>query len=179
MKKIVGILGSLRKNSLHRTLFNEYKELSAGKFQLIEGDLKDIPIYNQDIDPQPASVTNLGKIILDADGVIFFSPEYNYSVPGVLKNALDWISRDERSPLNQKPATIIGASPGNIGTGRMQYHLRQIGVFLNLHFMNKPEVMIGNALQKIKDNKLVDASTREFLRKHADLFEVFIGRNID
>lgn len=174
MNKIVGIVGSLRKGSLNRTLFNEYMLLTKDKFEFIEGELKDIPLYNQDIETKPASVTNLSDIILSADAVIFFSPEYNYSVPGVLKNALDWVSRDERSPFSNKPAAIIGASPGNIGTARMQYHLRQIGVFLNIQFINKPEVMVGNALEKIKENKLVDESTKNFFVKHAEIFEKYI-----
>jgi len=175
MKKVIGLVGSLRKGSIHRTLFNEYLNLSKGHFELIEGEIENLPFYNQDIEPHPAVVTDLSQKILDAEGVIFFSPEYNYSVPGVLKNALDWVSRDPRSPFSNKPATIIGASPGNIGSARMQYHLRQIGVFLNLHFMNRPEVMIGNAFEKIKEGKLIDESTRSFLEKHVESFDKFIS----
>jgi len=174
MKKILVIVGSLRKDSLNRTLFNEYKEINKDKFEFTEGVIKDMPFYNADIDSEPDSVTKLGSQILGADGVMFFSPEYNYSVPGALKNALDWASRDERAPFNNKPATIVGASPGNIGTARMQYHLRQIGVFLNLRIMNKPEVMVGSANDKIKDNKLTDESTRKFFVKHAEAFKKFI-----
>ncbi len=179
MKKIIGVIGSLRKDSLHRTLFNEYKNLTADRFQLVEGEIRGIPLYNQDLDSAPPSVLELSGQILSSDAVIFFSPEYNYSVPGVLKNVLDWVSRDDRSPFNNKPAAIIGASPGNLGTGRMQYHLRQIGVFLNIHFLNKPEVMIGKAFDKIKDNKLIDQSTLDFLDKHANIFDQYIESHLN
>ena len=171
MKKVVGIIGSLRTDSIHRTLFNQYKELAKQHFEVVEGEIKDIPLYNQELDGQSDAAKNLSTLILGADGVIFFSPEYNYSIPGVLKNTIDWLSRDDRKPFDKKPAAIIGASPGNVGTARMQYHLRQVGVFLNLNFLNKPEVMIGKAFDKIKGGQLVDASTKEFLQKQIEAFE--------
>ena len=128
MKNIVALIGSLRKDSVNRAAFNHYKQLAAKEFNIVEGEIKDIPFYNAD-DKEPAVVTKLAQQIKDADGVIFFSPEYNYSVPGVLKNALDYLSRSDKQPFSNKPAVIVGASPGLLGTGRMQYHLRQIGVF--------------------------------------------------
>tara|TARA_B100001059_G_C17410408_1_gene368181 strand:- start:5 stop:508 length:504 start_codon:yes stop_codon:yes gene_type:complete len=163
----------LRKNSLHKTLLHEYREISKDHFEIIEGNLAQIPLFNQD-DKTPKAVAILAEKIKGADGIIFFSPEYNYSVPGVLKNAIDWLSRVEGTPLSGKPATIIGASPGNLGTARMQYHLRQIGVFLNLHFLNKPEVMIGAAFDKIKNGKLIHEDTKNFLGKHVEKFSEFI-----
>ena len=169
MRRVVGIIGSLRKESIHRTLFEEYKNLSKDRFELVEGEIKNLPLYDQDLETND-SAKQLGDIVNAADGVIFFTPEYNYSVPGGLKNAIDWLSRDDRKPFDGKDATIVGASPGSIGTARMQYHLRQIGVFLNLKFMNKPEVMIGAAFQKIQEGKIVDEGTVEFLKKHVDAF---------
>lgn len=166
MKSIVGIIGSLRKDSVHRVLFHTYQELATEHMQLSEGLISEIPLYNADVSPHPQSVTSLGTQILESDGVIFFAPEYNYSVSGVLKNVIDWLSRDERLPFNGKQAAIIGASPGGLGTARMQYHLRQIGVFLNLHFLNKPEVMIPQIFDKIKNNRLEDPATIEHLQKH-------------
>ena len=174
--KVVGIIGSLRKESLHRTIFNEYKIMAKDSFELVEGEIGDLPLYNQDLDGQVEKAKQLAALVEEADGVIFFSPEYNYSVPGVLKNAIDWLSRDDRKPFNSKPSAIIGASPGNIGTGRMQYHLRQVGVFLNIDFLNKPEVMIGKAFDKIKEGQLTDSSTREFLEKHVTVFSDFIQK---
>ena len=174
MKKIIGVIGSLRKDSIHRILFNEYKELSKDCFELIEGKIGDFPLYNQDLDGQCQSVSELGNLIKESKGIIFFAPEYNYSLSGVLKNAIDWLSREKNSPFDNKPAAIIGGSPGKLGTARMQYHLRQIGVFLNLHFLNKPEVMINGAFDKIKDGKISDEASIDFLKKHIQKFNDFV-----
>ena len=96
--------------------------------------------------------------------MLFSSPEYNYSVPGILKNAIDWASRQPTPPFDGKPVAIMGASPGLIGTARAQYHLRQICVFLNAHPLNRPEVMISQAMNKFdKDGKLTDEQTRKFM----------------
>lgn len=176
MKKVVAIVGSLRKLSIHRQLLEHYRELAAGEFQIEEGEISEIPLYNQDIETEPGAVTRLAEQIHGADGVIFFTPEYNYSIPGVLKNALDWLSRSELKPFHEKRAAIIGASPGNIGTARMQYHLRQVGVFLNIQFLNKPEVMIGKAFDKVKDGRVTDEGTVEFLKKHSHTFSEFISQ---
>lgn len=175
MKNIVALIGSLRQDSVNRILFNEYKKLAGKEFNIVEGEIKDIPFYNAD-DKEPAVVTKLAQQIKDADGVIFFSPEYNYSVPGVLKNALDFLSRSDKQPFNNKPAAILGASPSALGTGRMQYHLRQIGVFLNIYFMNKPEVMVNDAYNKIKDGKVVDEGTLKFLQTHIASFSEFLKK---
>ena len=175
MKKVIGIIGSLRTDSVHRTLFKEYQHLAQENFELTEGEIKALPLFNQDLQT-PKDATELATQIDDADGVIFFSPEYNYSIPGVLKNAIDWLSRDERQPFDRKPSTIIGASPGNVGTARMQYHLRQVGVYLNLSILNKPEVMIGKAFDKITNGKITDESTVEFLQKHVKAFSEHLSR---
>ncbi|MGH1467733.1 MAG: NADPH-dependent FMN reductase [Bdellovibrionales bacterium] len=170
--KVLGIIGSIRENSIHRMVFNSYKEVCKDHFELIEGEIESIPMYKGK-DDEP-SVFKLAKQISETDAVIFFSPEYNYSVSGVLKNAIDCLSRVDPQPLSGKHAAIIGASPGAVGTARMQYHLRQIGVFLNLHFLNKPEVMIGKAMDKIEGGKVTDKGTLEFLEKHAAKFKSFI-----
>ena len=108
----------------------------------------------------PEAVTELGRRIAAADAILFVTPEYNYSVPGVLKNAIDWVSRLSPQPFAGKPAGIMGVSPGNLGTARAQYHLRQIGVFLDLHFLSKPEVMIGQAGTKFDaEGRLTDEDT--------------------
>jgi chromate reductase len=130
-------------------------------------DISKIPLYNQDENEKgfPDSVTKLVDQINAADCVVFSTPEYNYSIPGVLKNAIDWVSRSPDKPFNNKPAAIIGASPGKIGTARAQYHLRQVGVFLNIRFLNKPEVMIGECMSKYEDGKLTDQGTIDYLGK--------------
>lgn len=170
--KALGIIGSIREKSIHRMVFDSYKEICQDHFELIEGEIESIPMYKGKND-EP-SVLQLAKQISDADAVIFFSPEYNYSISGVLKNTIDCLSRVEPQPFSGKHAAIIGASPGAIGTARMQYHLRQIGVFLNLHFLNKPEVIIGKAMAKIEDGKVTDKGTIDFLEKHASAFKNFI-----
>ena len=170
--KITAIIGSLRQSSIHRGIFESYKELAKEFFTLEEGVIRNIPLYNED-DGGNDIVHQLAEQIYHSDGVIFFSPEYNYSVPGVLKNAIDWLSRATPQPFSGKSASIIGASPGQIGTARMQYHLRQIGVYLNLHFLNKPEVMISGSNDKIKNGIINDESTLSFLKHHAEEFHKF------
>lgn len=174
MQKVIAIVGSLRKGSINRIVFDNYREINAGLFEMEEGLVSDIPLYNADVDKEPESVKRLAAQIKNSSGVIFFSPEYNYSVPGVLKNAIDYLSKNESGPLNGKPASVIGASPGNLGTARMQYHLRQIGVTLNIPFLNKPEVMIGKASDKLEGRSIKDSSTNEILRKHGESFKSFI-----
>ena len=172
--KVTGIVGSLRKDSIHRQIFEHYRALSRSEFELTEGVIEGIPLYDG-TDMDNPRVKRLGDQVMDADGIIFFSPEYNYSIPGALKNAIDWLSRLDPQPFAGKPATIIGASPGALGTARMQYHLRQVGVFLDLRFMNRPEVMIGGAGAKLGDGKITDDSTIDFLRAHAEAFARFAG----
>lgn len=170
MKKVIAIIGSLRKDSVNRQLFNNYKELAKNVFELEEGSISDIPLYNQDLENEPGAVSSLARKIVESDGLIFFSPEYNYSIPGVLKNAIDWLSRSKLKPFDGKPAAIIGGSPGNIGTARMQYHLRQVGVFLNLRFLNKPEVMVGKVLGKLENGEISDQDTIDIFEKHIRQF---------
>ena len=169
---IIGIVGSLRNDSIHRQIFNHYREIAKDQFELVEGVIDGIPLYDGENMGNP-EVAELAARIIAADGVIFFSPEYNYSIPGALKNAIDWLSRLDPQPLAGKPATIIGASPGNVGTARMQYHLRQVGVFLDINFMNKPEVMISGSATKLSKGRIIDSATVDFLRGHAQTFAEF------
>lgn len=167
--KVIGICGSLRAKSINLALLKQMQALLPPGDELMIATLHDIPMYNADIETTagfPAPVNDLAKSIRDADAVVFSTPEYNYSLPGVLKNALDWLSRLPNQPFAGKTAAIVGASPGKIGTARAQYHLRQVGVFLDLHFLNKPEVMIGEAhLAFDEAGKLTNDGTREHLRK--------------
>src|SRR4029078_3109712 len=113
-------------------------------------ELDDIPSFNQDDEQNPpARVVELKKLVREADAILFVTPEYNYSIPGVLKNAIDWASRPYGdSAWSGKPAAIMGASVGAIATARAQYHLRQMMVFLNMFPINQPEVMIGKAQER-------------------------------
>ena len=158
--RILGICGSLAKDSVNLKYLMVVENLLREGISFEVQTLHKIPMYSPDITIQPEAVKLLCEKIAVADRIIFAVPEYNYSVPGVFKNAIDWISRDSSQPLNSKIAAIIGASPGTIGTARSQYHLRQIGVFLNIRFINKPEVMISACHDKIdQDGKITDQNT--------------------
>lgn len=131
-------------------------------------ELHGIPVFNQDEEmPLPAAVLEFKRQILAADAILFATPEYNYSVAGVLKNAIDWASRPYgESAWPGKPAAVMGASTGSLGTARAQYHLRQILVTLDMPVINQPEVMIGNAAQHFdQDGRLTDEPTRLLTHK--------------
>jgi chromate reductase, NAD(P)H dehydrogenase (quinone) len=177
--KILAMIGSFRENSHNKRIFHYYQEMAKGQAELIDGGYEDFPHYDDDVRASgpPEAVLRLAEQIRSADAVMFFSPEYNYSVPGPLKNAIDWMSKLPDQPFAGKPAAIISASPGRFGGAKMQYHLRQIGVFVDLHFMNKPEIMISEVHKKLDaEGNLIDAPTQEFLRKHLEAFLKFIQR---
>jgi chromate reductase, NAD(P)H dehydrogenase (quinone) len=166
--KIIGFSGSLRKGSFNTAALVAAQQLCGADSEIEIFDISDFPPFNQDNDQDPPeNVTKLKAAIRAADAVIFSSPEYNYSVPGHLKNVIDWASRPYGdSAWDGKRALIMGASPGAIGTARMQYHLRQIMVFLNMFPLNKPEIMINNCAGKFDENGvLTDEPTREFIKK--------------
>ena len=166
--RILGIAGSLRKASYNRAALRAASGLLAEGCTLDTFDLSGLPGFNEELErTPPPSVVDLKKRIHAADAVLFSTPEYNYSVPGVLKNAIDWASRPYgESAWSGKPAAIMGASVGNIGTARAQYHLRQMMVFLNMFPVNQPEVMIGNASKRFdSDGTLTDAETRQHIQK--------------
>jgi chromate reductase len=162
--RVLGIAGSLRKDSYNRAALRAAKELAPEGVEIEIFELDGIPPYNQDDEQQPpARVVELKAKIRGADAILFVSPEYNYSVPGVLKNAIDWASRPYGdSAWEGKPVAVMGASIGLFGTARAQYHLRQTFVFLNMYPVNRPEVMIGNASQRFDENgKLTDERTKK------------------
>jgi len=165
---ILGIVGSLRKDSYNHAALKAAQKLVPEGVVLNLIEIQGIPVYDQDKEKAlPASVLEFKRQILAADAVLFATPEYNYSLPGGLKNAIDWASRPYgESAWIGKPAAIMGASVGGFGTARAQYHLRQILVALNMPVVNQPEVMIGNAAQKFDQNgQLIDELTREFIQK--------------
>jgi chromate reductase len=166
--RILGIAGSLRKTSFNRGALRAATELVPEGASIEIFELDGIPGFNQDEEQNPPEkVAELKRKIREADAVLFVTPEYNYSIPGVLKNAIDWASRPYGdSAWNGKPAAIMGASVGAIATARAQYHLRQMMVFLNMFPINQPEVMIGNASEKFDDQgNLTDEATRDFIRQ--------------
>ena len=166
--RILGIAGSLRRESYNRAALRAAIELVPEGASIETFELDGIPGFNQDEEQNPpAKVTELKKRIREADAILIVTPEYNYSIPGVLKNAIDWASRPYGdSAWNGKPAAIMGASVGTIGTARAQYHLRQMMVFLNMFPVNQPEVMIGNAAKRFDaQGKLTDDATKDFIRQ--------------
>jgi len=166
--RIVGIAGSLRKGSYNRSALRAAVKLVPPGSTLEISDLDDIPPFNEDHERDPpAAVRQLRTAVKAADAVLIATPEYNYSVPGVLKNAIDWASRPYgESTWNGKPVGIMGASVGVLGTARAQYHLRQMFVFLNMFPLNQPEVMIANAAEKFDERgNLKDLKTSEKIKE--------------
>ena len=152
--KILGIAGSLRKDSYNKLVLKAAQALAPEDTEIENFDIAGIPLFDQDEERNlPPRVAEFKKRIHAADAILFVTPEYNYSVPGVLKNAIDWASRPYgENAWNGKPVAVMGASVGTLGSARAQYHLRQMFVFLNMHAVNQPEVMVANASQKF-DNE--------------------------
>lgn len=166
--KVIGISGSLRSGSFNTAALRAAIELAPAGMLIEQAEIGELPHYNDDIRlaGYPSRAAELRARIADANAVLFVTPEYNFSVPGVLKNALDWISRPPSQPLDGKPVAIMGVSGGLLGTARAQYHLRQMLVYLNAHPINKPEVMIGQAAGKFDEaGRLKDEAAREFIRE--------------
>lgn len=163
--RVFAISGSLRKASFNSALVRAAVELAPEDVTFdVYDELREIPSFDDDvrIAGLPASVERLGARIKAADALVIAMPEYNYSLPGVLKNAIDWASRIQPCPFAGKALGIMGASPGMYGTARSQYHLRQIAVFLDMHPINKPEVMVTRASDKFDAaGQLTDDATRK------------------
>ncbi len=176
---ILGIAGSLRRGSYNRAALRAVTQLVPQDATLEIFELDGIPGFNQDEEQNPpAKVADFKRRIRAADAILIVTPEYNYSVPGVLKNAIDWASRPYGdSAWSGKPVAIMGASIGTIGTARAQYHLRQVFVFLNMFPVNQPEVMIGNAAERFDaQGNLTDETTKDFIRKLLQSLVEWTGR---
>ncbi|MBX6393380.1 MAG: NAD(P)H-dependent oxidoreductase [Burkholderiales bacterium] len=145
--KILGIVGSLRRDSFNLKLMRAAERKMPAGTELRILTLEGIPPFNQDEEQQPPpAVTQLKRAIRDADALLIATPEYNYSIPGVLKNAIDWATRPYGdNPFRDKPGALMGATIGGMGTSRAQYHLRQVLCALNVHLLNQPELMISHA----------------------------------
>ena len=165
---ILGIAGSLRKESYNRMALQAAQLLVPEGARIETFDLHGIPPFNQDEEKAPpAVVTEFKKRIREADAILFATPEYNYGVPGVLKNAIDWASRPYGdSAWNDKPVAVISASGGVLGGARAQYALRQSFIFLNMHPVNQPEVMIAKAHEKFDaKGNLVDETAKKLIQQ--------------
>lgn len=180
--KVVTLLGSLRKGSFNAMVARTLPKLApAGMAITPLPSIADIPLYDADTQQEegfPQSVEAIAAQIREADGVVIVTPEYNYSVPGGLKNAIDWLSRLPEQPLAGKPVLIQTSSMGAIGGARCQYHLRQILVFLDAMVMNKPEFMGGVIQSKVdqQTGEVVDQSTLDHLTGQITAFGDYIQR---
>jgi chromate reductase len=166
--QILGIAGSLRRASYNRAALRAAMQLVPQDTALDIFELDGISGFNQDEEQNPPpKVIELKRRIREADAILIVTPEYNYSIPGVLKNAIDWASRPYGdSAWNGKPVALMGASIGAIGTARAQYHLRQVFVFLNMFPINQPEVMISNAGERFDaGGNLTDETTKKLIRQ--------------
>lgn len=179
---VISICGSLRKGSFNRMLMNSLPALAPAGMKIKEApSFAEFPLYNADIQNStgfPASVNTLADAIRAVDGVIIVTPEYNFSTPGGLKNALDWVSRLQNQPFAGKPIALQSASPGPLGGGRVQYDLRKSMVFLDALTLNKPEIFVGNFASKFdeKTGEIKDDATRNFIKQQLESFGKFIEK---
>jgi chromate reductase len=166
--RVLGFAGSLRQGSYNKMALRAAVELAPAGMTIETFDIAPIEPYNEDVKQRgfPSPVQELREKLRAADALLIVTPEYNHSIPGVLKNAIDWASRPPDQPFNNKPIAIMGASPGRLGTIRAQLHLRACFVFLNGLVMTQPEVLIANAAQMFDDQgRLTDQPTRELVAK--------------
>jgi len=172
--KILGFVGSLRKASYNKALMRTAMQLLPEGAKLEVFDLAEFPLFNQDFERTPPEIVKQFKAkIRAADAILMASPEYNYSIPGVLKNAIDWASRPPTDNVfDGKPVAVMSASTSKLGGARMQYHLRQSFVWLNMYPINRPEFMLANAAAYFdNEGNLKDEDTRNRLK---DLLEALV-----
>ncbi|CAN5727143.1 NAD(P)H-dependent FMN reductase [soil metagenome] len=175
---IVGLCGSLRAGSFNRHLLKLAGESMAEDMKLEIAEIRDVPFFDADVLAKgfPASVAALRERIRRADGVLIVTPEYNFSIPGVLKNAIDWISRGEDQPFAHKPVAIMSAATGPLGGARVQYDLRKVMLFMNSLTLVKPEVFVGSATGKFAaDGSCTDETTRKFATDQMAAFSKWIA----
>jgi len=177
--KILGFAGSLRKGSYNKLLLKTLQTLSPNNCEIEIFDLEGIPLFNQDLEANPPErVKEFKNKIKGAEAILIATPEYNYSVPGVLKNAIDWASRPYGDNVFYgKPGAIMGCSIGMLGTARAQYHLRQICVFLNILLLNQPEVMVPFIDKKVDgEGNIVDEITLSKLKELLNALIDWVGK---
>ena len=177
--KVLGICGSLRKGSFNRMALRVAQESAPAGMKIDVADISAFPLYNEDVRAQgfPPPVQTFRDQIAAADALLFVTPEYNYSMSGVLKNAIDWASRPPNQPFDGKPIAMMGASGGTTGTARAQYHLRQTCVFLNMFPINKPEVMIPQAQNRFDaEGRLTDETAKGLIKQLVESLQAWTLR---
>ena len=177
--RVLAFAGSLRRGSFNKALIRCAVEVAPKSVAIEVFDLEGIPLYNQDLEAMPSQrVIEFKEKIKKADALLIASPEYNYSISGVLKNALDWASRPKAdNPLQGKPVAIMSASTGRFGGARAQYHLRQCFIFLDMHPINNPQVMLSDAANNVDaDGRLINEQTRELIQKLVEALASWIMR---
>ena len=178
--QLIGISGSLRKGSFNTMLLKAASQVLPFNVSMEIISIEDIPLYNADLDlpsakQRPQQVEHLRKVLTDADGILISSPEYNYSIPGGLKNAIDWASRGEDSPLLRKPVAIIGATTGLWGTTRMQLAFHNVFLFLDMKPVYKPELLVAQAEKKFdKNGNLIDEMAKKLLKQKLEALKEMI-----
>jgi chromate reductase len=178
MLNIVGLCGSLRAASYNRMLMRLAESLMPPSMKLQAAEWRDVPVFDADVlaKGMPPVVAGLREQLRKADGLLIVTPEYNFSVPGGLKNLIDWLSRGEDQPFAGKPVAILSASGGPVGGARVQYDLRKVLLFVNAMTLIKPEVFVGNVASKFNaDGECTDETTRKFVGVQMAAFETWIG----
>ena len=179
---VLSICGSLRKGSYNAIVQRALPSLAPEGMTIKPApSFAEFPLYNADVQNStgfPAAVNILADAIRAADGVIFCTPEYNFTIPGGLKNAIDWVSRLQNQPFAGKPVALQSASPGPVGGARVQYDMRKAMTFLDAHTLNKPEIFIGNCASKIDEatGEIKDETTRNFIKQQLAAFVTYIAR---
>ncbi len=177
--RVLGIAGSLRAGSFNTALLRAAIAQAPESVAIDVARIDDIPLYNEDLKAQgfPAPVSRLRAQLAACEAVLIVTPEYNYSVPGVLKNAIDWASRPPSQPFAGKALAIMGASSGAGGTMRAQHHLRQIAVYLDMHPINKPEIFVRNARSAFDaEGKLTDETAKKLVSQQLDALAAWARR---
>ena len=179
MTGLIGISGSLRAGSWNSALLRAAQELVPAGSTLDIAAVDEVPLYNGDLDVDggPPAVQALKRRIADADGLVLATPEYNFGIPGVLKNAIDWASRPGfKSVLAHKPVAIVGAAPGVVGTARAQGQLKQVMLGTLCEVFPYPEVLVGRAQERFRDGRLEDEQTRTILTEMLEAYVAWIQR---
>ncbi|MBC7741913.1 MAG: NAD(P)H-dependent oxidoreductase [Bdellovibrionaceae bacterium] len=177
--RILVMVGGISKNSLNEKLYGAIQNAHGKDFTFEDYDIKSLPFFSQDLEADPPSiVTDFRKLIRSSEGVLIITPEYNRSFPAVIKNALDWGSRPYgQSVWNHKPAGVIGASVGAIGTFGAQHHLRQVLAYLNMPTLGQPEMYINAGKSFDPKGKLVDTPLQDHLAQYMKTFGQWVSQH--